>query len=256
MKKNFRITIEYDGSDYFGWQKQKSQRTIQGELEKALGVILNQKITISGSGRTDTGVHAFGQVANFTAYTSFLPQKLQRSFNRYVKQPIVIKDCWIVNNDFHSQFNAVSKTYHYYVLNQYDPVAVNRQYLWHIRNPLDGHRMNECCRELIGVFDFKSFENTGSPRSSTVREVFSAAVAPMKGNRLVFQICASGFLKYMVRNLMGTLVMAGHRKITREDFIEILQAKDRTKAGPTAPPNGLFLHHVNYGQDTFNRFSV
>ncbi|MBU1195956.1 MAG: tRNA pseudouridine(38-40) synthase TruA [Proteobacteria bacterium] len=246
MKKNHKITIEYDGTSFYGWQKQKDQITIQGEIEAALSRILNQDIAVCGSGRTDAGVHALGQVASFHADTTLLPQTLKKNFNSFIKLPIVIKDCHIVSTEFHARFSAVSKEYYYFIFNSFDPCAINRQYQWHIRQELDLQVMNDCCRAITGTFDFKSFENSGSPRDSTIRQIYACQITKIDHQRLVFKICGNGFLKYMVRNLIGTIVNAGLHKITVQDFVFILQQKDRKKAGVTAPPHGLFLNRVNY----------
>jgi tRNA pseudouridine38-40 synthase len=246
MDKNFKIVIEYDGTNFFGWQIQKDKKTIQGEIEKVLSRILNQKIRISGSGRTDAGVHAFGQVANFYADTGILPGDLKKGANSLIQNSIVIRECCIVEDDFHARYKAISKEYHYFILNRKDPCAINRFFQWHIRYPLNLDAMRQCCQTITGNFDFKSFENTGSPRSSTIREIFFFNINQIDNNRLVFEICANGFLKYMVRNLIGTIVLAGLNKITIDDFITIFKAKDRTKAGSTAPAHGLFLKKVTY----------
>lgn len=246
MNRNFKIIVEYDGTPFFGWQRQKDKKTIQGEIEKVLSRILNKDIRVTGSGRTDSGVHAFGQVANFHADTDMEPYMLKKAVNSMIKDPIVIRECNIVEDNFHSQYKAVSKEYHYYILNREDPCAIRSLFQWHIRQPLDIILMRQCCQAILGVFDFRSFENTGSPRSSTIREVFFSDICQLNEDRLVFKICASGFLKYMVRNLIGTITLAGQKKITVEEFKDILYAKDRKKAGPTAPPHGLFLKHVNY----------
>ncbi len=246
LSHNFKILIEYDGTGFYGWQRQKDRPTVQGELEKVLGIILNQKITVSGSGRTDAGVHAFGQVANFHAQTSLDPDRIKKGVNSLIHQPIVIKECRITDKEFHAQYDAVSKEYHYFILNREHGCAIGRQYQWHIKNSLDIHAMQACCDAATGIFDFSSFENTGSPRTSSVREVFFFTVDKVNTTRLVFKICASGFLKNMVRNLVGTIVLAGLNKITPEEFIRIRNAKDRTQAGPTAPAHGLFLKRVNY----------
>ncbi|WP_300457380.1 tRNA pseudouridine(38-40) synthase TruA [Desulfobacula sp.] len=246
MNKNFKIIVEYDGTAFFGWQRQKDRTTIQGELERALSIILNQDIKIFGSGRTDAGVHAYGQVANFHADTQISSRDIKKGVNSLIKDPIVIRDCHIVEPTFHAQYHAVSKEYHYLILNREDPCAIGRLYQWHIRHPLDIDMMNQCCQSITGVFDFKSFENSGSPRTSTVRHVFFSHIHPLEDSRLVFKICGKGFLKYMVRNLIGTIVLAGLKKITLTEFNAIFEAKDRTKAGPTAPAHGLFLKQVNY----------
>jgi len=246
MDKNYKIRVEYDGAAFCGWQKQKDQQTVQGELEKSLSLILNQPVKIAGSGRTDAGVHAFGQVASFHAATRLSVHDIKRGVNSVIKQPIVIRQCEQVDNQFHAQYSALSKEYHYHILNRNDPCAVFRQYQWHIRSPLDVEQMNACCRILIGKKDFKSFENTGSPRRSTIREIFSASMVQPQKDRIVFKICASGFLKYMVRNIVGTLVEAGKKKIGPDSFNQLIQARDRSQAGPTAPAHGLFLYQVNY----------
>jgi len=250
MNQNFKIIIEYDGSKFFGWQRQKDKKTIQEEIEIVLSKILNQKVVIFGSGRTDAGVHAFGQVANFHADTALNPLKIKQAVNSLIKLPIVIRDCAIIDEKFHARYNALSKEYHYFILNRQDPCAIKREYQWHIKSPLDIKLMNQCCEVITGINDFKSFENTGSPRSSTTREVFFAKINPTgknkHNNRLVFKICANGFLRYMVRNLIGTIVLAGTNKITPDEFRKILDAKNRAKAGATAPPHGLFLKKVNY----------
>lgn len=246
MLKNYRITIEYDGTGFSGWQKQKKEKTVQGEIETVLRKILNQEIKTSASGRTDAGVHAFEQVANFRADTRISPLDLKAGINSLIKQPIVIRDCCLVEDDFHARYSAVSKEYHYFILNRHDPCAIGKSYQWHIRQPLDIDKMQQGCQAITGTFDFKSFESTGSPRPTSIRQVFFSTITPDENNRLVFKICANGFLRYMVRNLVGTLVLVGRNKISVDQFIKIRDAKDRTKAGPTAPAHGLFLIKVNY----------
>jgi tRNA pseudouridine38-40 synthase len=246
MTKNFKIIIEYDGTHFSGWQRQADKKTIQGELEKTLTRIMNQDIRITGSGRTDAGVHALGQVANFHALTDMDPHGIKKAVNSIIKDPIVIRECHVVDDDFHAQYDAVSKEYYYYILNREDPSAIGASFQWHIRQPLDIGLMKQCCQVIVGVYDFRSFENTGSPRSTTIREIIFSEIRHLEENRLVFIIRANGFLKYMVRNLIGTIVLAGHKKITVQEFKHILEARDRTKAGPTAPPHGLFLKQVHY----------
>jgi tRNA pseudouridine38-40 synthase len=246
MKQHFQLTIEYDGSLFYGWQRQQDRPTVQEEIETQLSRILNQKITIAGSGRTDAGVHAYGQTASFAADTRLSPQRIKKGLNSLIKQPVVIHDCSVVSQDFHAQYSAISKEYHYHILNREDPCAIKKGYVWHVRQQLDLNAMNACCKSLVGTHDFKSFENTGSPRSSTVRTVFFSRMERVRNDSLVFKICATGFLKYMVRNIVGTLVAAGRHNISPEKFDRILAAKDRTKAGATAPAHGLFLMRVNY----------
>lgn len=246
MNKHFKLVIEYDGTGFHGWQRQSDKITVQGELERVLGIILDRKITIAGSGRTDAGVHAKAQVASFSVSTRLDEATLKKGVNALMKHPVVIRECTRVDAGFHAQYSARSKEYHYHILNRETPCAIGRDYVWHVKSPLDIVWMNQCCRVLTGIHDFKSFENTGSPRTSTVREVFRAQVEEKDAGRLVFEICASGFLKNMVRNIMGTLVDAGRKKTSPSDFESILRAKDRTLAGATAPAKGLCLYRVNY----------
>ncbi len=249
IEKNFKITIEYDGTTFSGWQVQKNKTTIQGELENAISRILNRKIKINGSGRTDAGVHALGQTANFHAETAISCSDIKKGINSIIKGPIVIRKCELVQPDFHARYNALSKEYHYFILNRPDPCAIGKNYIWHIKQKLDIDKMNKCCHIITGTHDFKSFEGAGSPRPHTIRTIFSAHVETLNNCKLVFKIKADGFLRFMVRNIMGTLVSAGMSKITTEDFRAILKAKDRNLAGQTAPPNGLFLMEVNYPPD-------
>ena len=241
------MTIEYDGTAYHGWQRQQDRITIQGELESVLSLILNQEIKIAGSGRTDAGVHAHGQVASFSAKTNLTPQALLRAVNSLLKkQPIVLREVISVAEDFHAQYSAQSKEYHYWILNHKIPSAIDARYIWHVHQPLDIKAMEDCCKIITGVHDFKSFENVGSPRSSTIREIFFASIEEKSRGRLCVKICASGFLKNMVRNLVGSLVAAGKGKLSSAQFKTILEARDRTLADATAPARGLFLHRVNY----------
>jgi tRNA pseudouridine38-40 synthase len=252
MKRCFKLIIEYDGTLFFGWQRQPKGATIQGELESALGYILNQKISIRGSGRTDAGVHALGQVAHFHARTQMDPLVLKKGLNSFIKSAIVIRECSVEEDTFHAQYQARSKEYNYYILNRPDPCAIGNAYLWHLKKPLDLALMNQCCDLITGVHDFKSFENTGSPRTSSIREVFFARVESLDAGTLfqkdlvVFKISASGFLKNMVRIIMGTLMDVGLKKIDPKKFEGILMARDRKLAGKTAPAKGLFLKQVNY----------
>ncbi len=249
MTQNFKLVVEYDGTPFFGWQRQKDRLTVQGALEKTISTILNQDIAISGSGRTDAGVHARGQVASFKAQTRVTPEELKKGINSLIRYPVVIRDCAVAGNEFHAQYSALSKEYHYVILNRQDPCAIGRDYLWHVRAPLNRDLMNQCCCFLEGTHDFKSFENTGSPRTSTKRQIFFARVDREDKDTIVFKVCASGFLKNMVRNIVGTLVDAGHEKISPEAFKRILEAKDRRLAGATAPAGGLFLEKVNYPEE-------
>ncbi len=244
--QNFKLVIEYDGTRFFGWQRQADKPTIQAALESVLSIILNQEIRIHGSGRTDAGVHARGQVAHFHADTRLTPEAIKKGVNSMMRHPVVVMACDTVPQDFHAQYWVKSKEYRYYILNRREPSAIGSDYVWHVNRPLDMDAMNKCAEHLVGAHDFKAFENTGSPRSSTVRQVFEATWQKDGENILVFRISASGFLKNMVRNIVGTLKDAGAGKLSEQQFCQVLSSCDRTLAGATAPARGLFLHQVIY----------
>jgi len=246
MNKNFKITIEFDGTSYHGWQRQQNELTIQGEIEKALFTMTGKKTVLTASGRTDAGVHALGLVANFNCDTDLSPQTFLNGLNSLTKDDIVIIFCDIVDENFHSRFDAKSKTYNYRILNRNLPVAINRQYAWFIKKNLDLDAMRRAVRHIIGTHDFKAFEGTGSPRSHTTRRVFKAKILEKGNGLIVIEIKADGFLRFMVRNIVGTLVDVGLGKTTSDDFKTILLSKDRSTAGATAPPQGLFLMQVKY----------
>ncbi len=249
METNFLITIEYDGSPYHGWQRQKSDPTIQAEIENALETMTGKKITVTGSGRTDAGVHALGQAANFTCDTGLPPAVFQKGLNSLLPDDIIITDCLRVPADFHARFSAIAKTYRYRIVNQPTAPAIGRQYAWHIAQKMDLGSMQAVARILLGEHDFKSFEGSGSPRAHTIRTVRRAEVAAAENRFIDITIEADGFLRYMVRNIVGTLVAVGRGKITATDVREILRGKDRSAAPATAPPHGLFLVQVDYPKE-------
>jgi len=243
---NFKITIEYDGSAYHGWQRQSSERTIQEEIENALKTMTGNCVAVTGSGRTDAGVHALNQTANFRCAASLTPEVFLKGLNSLLPEDIVISSCKIVPEKFHARYDVKSKVYHYRILNRTLPAAISRQYAWHIRKKLNLSAMQEALRCIIGSHDFKAFEGSGSPRASTVRCIINADLVKAENDYLVLKIEGDGFLKFMVRNIVGTLVDVGFDKITPHDFKQILISKDRNLAGITAPANGLFLMEVKY----------
>ena len=246
MTKNFKITIEYDGTRYHGWQRQKTDRTIQEEIEKAVLTITGQQVPLTGSGRTDAGVHAYAQVANFKCETHLGPQDLFRGLNSLTADDIVIRGCEEVAGSFHARYDVKSKTYVYKIINRPNPAAIGRQYAWHIRKKMNLEALRAASAHLIGRHDFKAFEGAGSPRAHTTRSVFKASLVEEQEGCLAFEIEADGFLRFMVRNIVGTLVNVGLGKISPTDFRRILDSKDRDQAGATAPARGLFLKTVTY----------
>lgn len=250
MTTNFLLTIEYDGSAYHGWQRQKTDPTIQAEIESALKTMTGGKVTVTGSGRTDAGVHALGQTANFACNTHLTPDIFVKGLNSLLPDDIVIIGCQQVPPDFHARFSAISKTYHYRIVNRLTAAAIGRQYAWHIGQKLDLEGMQAATQIIRGKHDFKSFEGAGSPRAHTVRTIRQAEIRMQKTGRIRFSIEADGFLRYMVRNIVGALVAVGRGKITPDDVQTILAARDRARAPATAPPHGLFLVKVDYGENS------
>jgi tRNA pseudouridine38-40 synthase len=244
--KNFKLIIEYDGSRYHGWQRQKEDPTVQGEIEKALKEMTSKAVTVIGSGRTDAGVHAEGQVANFKCETRLAPEALINGLNSLLAPDIVIRACEQVSASFHARYHAKSKIYHYKILNRPIPAAIGRQYSWFIRQALDQDAMRAAISHIIGPHDFKAFEATGSPRQRTIRHVLSADLSEQQSGLLIFHIEADGFLRCMVRNIVGTLVDVGRKKLAAADLKRVLDSKDRSLAGATAPAHGLTLIKVNY----------
>jgi tRNA pseudouridine38-40 synthase len=246
MEKNFKLRIEYDGTDYHGWQRQKKDRTIQAEIEKAIFTMTWQKPALIGAGRTDAGVHALGQTANFKCNTRLSAEELQKGLNSLLPADIVIQAVDPMPDSFHARYDARSKIYRYRIFNRPLPSAIERRYCWFIRRPLNVEDIRTATTHIIGVHDFKAFEASGSPRSHSRRQVIEAGIAKGPDGMLIFSIQADGFLRCMVRNIVGTLVEVGLGKISPADFRTILESRNRNQAGATAPPQGLFLAEVLY----------
>ena len=246
MPTNFQLIIEYDGTHYHGWQRQPNGSSIQQAIETALETMTRQEIRLIGSGRTDAGVHALGQSASFKCETRLSPEEIHKGLNSLLAGDIVVRQCRTVHPGFHARYDVLSKRYRYWILNQHLPSAIGRQYSWWVRAPLDISAMQEAADLILGEHDFKAFEATGSPRGHTRRHVMQASWEHQTRGRITFDITADGFLRYMVRNIVGTLVSVGLHKITPARFREILNNMDRSRAGATAPARGLFLMEVNY----------
>jgi tRNA pseudouridine38-40 synthase len=244
-EKNFKLIVEYDGTAYCGWQRQPDQPSIQGALEDVLQHMTQNPVTLHGSGRTDAGVHALGQAAHFKCRTRLTPEDLLKGMNRLLPEDIAVQACQSVPLGFHARFDSRWKRYRYRICNQPVRRAVGHRYAWHIYHPLDVAAMTAAARHLVGRHDFKSFESSGSPRAHTVREVLEAAWREADGH-LEFDIRANGFLRGMVRNIVGTLVAVGMGKWDPDAIPELLEAADRRLAPATAPSRGLFLIHVHY----------
>ena len=245
MKKNIKLTLEYDGTDYHGWQEQKDLPTIQGCLRQSIRELTGEKIIVWGSGRTDAGVHANGQVANFFTESEIPDHAFAKALNTILPPDIVIKKSRQVADEFHAQFSAKTKAYSYRIVQQQVRPVIERKYVYWVWRPLALDRMKTCCRYLIGTHDFSSFEAADSPRKSNIRTVNYIDITE-ESCYIRIQIEADGFLYRMVRNIVGTLIWIGHNKFPPEYAKTVLQAKCRKLAGPTAPAKGLFLEYVKY----------
>jgi tRNA pseudouridine38-40 synthase len=244
--RNIKLVIEYDGTNYHGWQVQPNALTIQEVIETKIGIMTQEQVRLIASGRTDTGVHALGQVASFKTSSSLPVDVLRHGLNRLLPEDIVIQSAVEVDEHFHPQFGAKRKTYRYVILNRERRSALHRNYSWHLPRPLDLAAMRDASSLLMGKQDFSSFQAADADPTDPVREVFKAEWSVEEKDFFFFSIEADGFLKHMVRNIVGTMVEIGQGRISREEFSAILQARDRRRAGMTAPPRGLFLLEVKY----------
>ncbi len=240
----FRLLIEYDGSAYAGWQIQKHDPTIQGEIERALAIILKEKIHVTGAGRTDAGVHARGQVAHFDTQMDMETWRLKRSLNGILNRDIRIKDLNRAEKDFHARYSATSRIYHYVIARK--PSALLRNQCWYLSTNLDLALMSKASEQLLGTHDFKSFCRSLSTVPNHTCTVIKAAWTKDDSEYLRFIIQANRFLHGMVRAIVGTLVDIGRGFLTADDIYTILIKKNRTAASDTAPARGLILHQVVY----------
>ena len=244
--RNIKLLIEYDGTNYQGWQVQPKGPTIQGVLEEKLGLLTGEPVQLFGSGRTDSGVHALGQVAHFKTQSRMDIYTIQRALNSLLPHDIVIQKVEDVDEGFHARKHSKSKVYEYRILNRNLRSAFHRGYVWYIPQKLNLVEMKKATQGLIGEHDFSSFRSVGTPTRTAVRRVIRAEVKRGRDGIIRFEIEANGFLKQMVRAIIGTLVEIGKGRMKAADLRKIMNSKDRKKAGPTAPAHGLFLKEVKY----------
>jgi tRNA pseudouridine38-40 synthase len=242
-----RLTVEYEGTRYQGWQLQPGVPTVQGVLETALATALREPVRVRGAGRTDAGVHACGQVA--AVRVTRIPAdlgRLQKSLNALTPDDIAVREIALVDDTFDPRRQARSRVYEYRILNRPAPSPFWTRHAWHVPQPLDMAAMDAAARELEGEHDFAAFQGADAePVRSTIRRVQMSRMSPADGV-LVYRIEATAFLKHMVRNIVGTLVEVGRGERARDAMRELLAGRDRTRAGATAPAHGLTLVAVRY----------
>ena len=240
----YKITLAFDGAAFSGWQSQKNAATVQEELTRCAKLLFGEDATVTGSSRTDSGVHALGFVCHITANKELPCKTFVSAIYHNIDTHIAVLDCEIASEGFHARYSASSKEYHYIIHNSDIPDPFKNERAWFYPYPLDAIKMNELASEYLGTHDFTSFMAAGSKITDAVREVYKAEVL-RDGHDVVFSVCANGFLYNMVRIMTGTLVDVERGKITKS-ISEIISLKDRSSAGITAPAHGLYLYKVNY----------
>lgn len=243
--RNIKLIIEYDGKNFNGWQKQPDIPNIQGEIEKAIFELTGEQVELTASGRTDAGVHSLGQVANFKTNSNMPIEKFAVAINSKLKNSILVKSAEEVEERFHSRYNCKGKKYRYIINNSKEGSAIYRNFEFHIREKLDVEKMQEAVKYFEGEHDFKGFKSSGGNNKSTVRTITKAKVI-LDGERIIIELTGNGFLYNMVRIISGTLVDVGLGKIAPKEITEIIESKDRQRAGKTLPPQGLYLVEVYY----------
>jgi len=246
-RRNIKLVLQYEGTIYHGWQRQKNARTIQAIVEERIQLLTREQVTVIASGRTDAGVHALHQVCHFFTHSDMDPESIRRGLNSLLPEDIFVRHAEQAPPDFHARYSVKSKTYEYRVLNREQPDVFLRHYAWHVARKLDRAGMEACVSLLRGRHDFTSFRSSGSENLNPVRQMIRSELHGSCDEGLVhFIFEADGFLRHMVRNIVGTVIEVGSGRIPPDGFLQILEAKDRKRAGIKAPPQGLFLTMVQY----------
>jgi len=253
--RTLKLTLAYDGTAYVGWQRQAAGTSIQGLLEAAIARIEGDAVTVTGAGRTDAGVHAFGQVASVTvpsAASSIACDAYVRALNASLPEDVRVRTVEEAAQDFHARFSARAKTYRYRLMRGGVASPFESRYAWHVTHPLDVSAMRAALDACRGEHDFAAFQSTGTPVRDTVRTMLAAGITEEPatlepaGSLLVMELTGTGFLRHMVRAIAGTVVEIGRGRWPPAEMAAIIASRDRSRAGPTAPPQGLFLVSVDY----------
>ncbi len=241
--RNIKLTLEYDGTDFVGWQLQDNGRSVQGELERALRQMTQEEVRLIGAGRTDAGVHARGQVANFRTASLLGVDQLRKGINGLAGEDVRVLSAEEVDESFHARFSARERCYKYTIIQNPHPIL--RRTSWLVSYPLEGELLERCCREILGKKDFRSFCKNGEANENTICQVRKASWE-LSGDILTFEIAADRFVHGMVRALVGTMIDVARGYLDFDGFLRIIEARDRSSAGQNAPAHGLVLESVRY----------
>jgi len=243
----YKLTIEYDGTNYHGWQRQENLPTVQEEIEKAIKRFCGEELTIYCSGRTDAGVHALGQVAHVDLPNEIPDFKIRDGINYYLKpQPIAILKAEQVADDFHARFSTTERSYIYRLINRYAPLTIDRGRAWNVPRALDVDAMHEAAQILVGHHDFTTFRDMDCQAKSPFKTLDQLDVRRVQGDVIEVFARSRSFLHHQVRNMVGSIKIVGDGRWTKADLETALHAKDRRAGGPTAPPDGLYLFQIRY----------
>ena len=242
----FRLTLEYDGSPFVGWQRQDNGPSVQGALEDAIEKLSGERVTVTGAGRTDAGVHALGQAAHFDLEKFFEPGKVRDALNHFLRpNPVVVLDAAVADAEFHARFSAKARHYLFRILNRRSPPALDDKRVWHVSPKLDADAMHAAAQMLVGQHDFTTFRAAECQAQSPVKTLDRLDVS-RRADEIHIEASARSFLHHQIRSFAGTLKQVGEGKWTARDVAEALAAKDRARCGPVSPPDGLYLVRVDY----------
>jgi len=242
----YRLVLEYDGAPFVGWQRQDNGPSVQGALEEAIFKLCGETVTVSGAGRTDAGVHAYGQVAHFDLVKDFAPDKIRDALNHFVRPlPVTVLEAAIADPEFHARFSAIGRRYLYRILTRRSPPALDRGRVWHVVHDLDAKAMDVAAQSLVGQHDFTTFRAAECQAKSPVKTLDRLDVCRL-GEEIHVEAQARSFLHNQVRSMVGTLKLVGEGKWGPAMVGKALAAKDRSRCGTVAPPDGLYLVRVDY----------
>ncbi|HWY14575.1 MAG TPA: tRNA pseudouridine(38-40) synthase TruA [Rhizomicrobium sp.] len=242
----YRVTLEYDGGPFAGWQRQENGPSVQAALERAIFKLSGEEVTVTGAGRTDAGVHALGQVAHFDLEKMFAGDTLRDALNYHLRpDPVAVLEGHVAASDFHARFSATARLYHYRIVTRRAPLALDRGRAWHIMRNLDADAMHEGARHLVGKHDFTTFRAAECQAQSPVKTLDSLSVR-RAGEEIHIEAKARSFLHHQMRSIAGSLKLVGEGKWRPRDVAAALAARDRSRCGPVAPPDGLYLVRVEY----------